>query len=56
MSGSTKFYKWKRIQFNRPRYRRIGTSPFILSETEVDQLISGVGRKSAAFLRLIKET
>jgi integrase len=51
-----RFYKWKRIQFNRPRYRRIETSPFILSETEVDQLISGVGRKSAAFLRLIKET
>lgn len=51
-----RFYKWKRIPFQPPRYKRIETLPFIPLEVEVDQLIAGVNKKTAAFLQLIKET
>jgi integrase len=51
-----RFYRWKRITFSRPRYRRVETLPFVPLEAEVDQLISGASHKSAAFLQLIKET
>jgi integrase len=51
-----RFYKYKGMEFKKPRYRRIERLPFIPSETEIDQLISAVGYKTAAFLQLIKET
>jgi integrase len=50
------FYKWKSIPFSKPRYKRVDKLPFIPTENEVDQLIGGVGRKTAAFLQLLKET
>jgi integrase len=49
------FYRWKRVQFHKPRYKRVSKLPFIPTETEVDQLIGGVGRKMAAYLQLLKE-
>jgi hypothetical protein len=51
-----RFYKWKGISFEKPRYKRSERLPFIPTENEVDQLIGGVGKKSAAFLQLLKET
>jgi len=39
-----------------PNYRRIGRSPFVPLEPEVDQLIAAVGRKTATFLQLLEET
>ena len=51
-----RFYKWKGIPFEKPRYKRSERLPFIPTENEVDQLIGGVGKKSAAFLQLLKET
>jgi integrase len=51
-----RFYKWKRIPFQAPRYKRIENMPFIPSEIEVDQLIAGTNSKVAAFLQVIKET
>ena len=51
-----RFYKYKGIQFDKPRYRKIETLPFISLEVEVNQLISGVGRKTACYLQLLKET
>jgi integrase len=50
-----RFYKWKGISFNKPRYTRVNKLPFIPTENEVDQLIGGVGKKAAAFLQLLKE-
>jgi hypothetical protein len=47
-----RFYKWKRIPFQAPHYKRIETVPFIPLESEVDQLIAGTGSKVAAFLQL----
>jgi hypothetical protein len=34
-----------------PRYNRIQKLPFIPLETEIDQIISGVGNKTATFIK-----
>jgi hypothetical protein len=46
----SRFYAYLKIPFIRPRYKRIETLPFIPLETEIDQLIAGVGQKSARFI------
>ena len=51
-----KFYRWKGVEFQKPRYKRVIKLPFIPTENEVDQLIGGVGKKTAAFLELLKQT
>jgi integrase len=51
-----RFYKYRHTLFQKPNYRRVDRLPFIPSESEIDQLISGVGGKTAAFLLLLKET
>ncbi len=51
-----RFYNYKHIPFDKPNYRRIERLPFIPLELEVDQLISGMGKKTATFLQLLKET
>ena len=51
-----RFYNYKHIPFDKPNYKRIEKLPFIPLEVEVDQLISGSGRKVATILQLIKET
>ena len=51
-----RFYGYKHIPFDKPNYRRIERLPFVPLEVEVDQLISGVGRKTSTFLQLLKET
>jgi integrase len=51
-----RFYAYVHLAFDKPNYRRIEKLPFIPLEVEVDQLISGVSRKTATFLQLIKET
>jgi hypothetical protein len=43
----SRFYKWKRIPFQVPHYKKIETIPFIPSETEVDQLIAGTSSRIA---------
>jgi len=47
-----RFYRFKNIPFDRPRYKRIDKIPFIPLETEVEQLVSGMSRKGSAFLQL----
>ena len=39
-----------------PKHRAVRKLPFIPLESELDQLISGANRKTAAFLQLLKET
>jgi integrase len=51
-----RFYRYRHTPFQKPHYDRIDKLPFIPSESEVDQLVSGVGKKTAAFLQLLKET
>jgi integrase len=52
----TRFYAYKNIPFDKPRYKRVDSLPFIPLETEIQQLISGCGKKTATLLQLIKET
>jgi integrase len=51
-----RFYAYVHLAFDKPNYRRVEKLPFVPLEVEVDQLISGVSRKIATFLQLIKET
>ena len=51
-----RFYNYKHIPFEKSHYRRLERLPFVPLEGEVDQLISGVGGKTAVFLQLLKET
>ncbi len=51
-----RFYKFKQIPFQTPRYHRIDTIPFVPQEKELDQLISACGKKTATILQLLKET
>lgn len=51
------FAKYHGIQgWIRPKYKQCEKFPFIPYEQEIDALISGSGRKTAAFLKLLKET
>jgi len=51
-----RYYRYKGIPFDKPRYQRVETLPFIPTESEVQNLISGVGKKTSCFLQLINET
>jgi len=51
-----RFYAWKGIVFEKPRYRKIESLPFIPLESEIDALVAGTGKKTAALLQLLKET
>ena len=44
------------IRWEPPNYRRVENLPFVPTETEINQLIAGVGPKLATFLQLLKET
>jgi hypothetical protein len=51
----TRYYHYKHIPFHKPNYHRIEKLPFIPLETEIDQLIAGVGKKTATFLHGYRE-
>jgi integrase len=51
-----RFYKYKGIRWEMPRYQRQDTLPFIPLETELDQLISASGKRTTIFLQILKET
>jgi len=50
------FLRMRGIAWNPPRYVRTRRLPFIPVEAEIDQLIAGCGKKTAAFLQTLKET
>jgi integrase len=52
----TSFLQMIGMTWEPPRYRRIRKLPFIPTETEIDQLIAGCGKKTATLLQLLKET
>jgi len=52
----TSFLQMHRMKWNPPRYQRVRKLPFIPTETEIDQLVAGCGRKTATLLQLLKET
>jgi integrase len=50
------FSKVHNIQWEKPKCHVTRKFPFIPNEEEIDALISGSGKKTATFLRLLKET
>lgn len=52
----TAFIKSVGRTWDPPIYKERRRLPFIPTETEIDQLIASCGRKTAAFLQLLKET
>ena len=50
------FLKMQGFTWNPPKYKNVKKLPFIPTEQEIDSLIAGSNRKTAIFLRLLKET
>lgn len=50
------FVKMHNLQWTPPKTRAQRILPFIPTESEIDQLIAGCGRKTAAFLQVLKDT
>jgi integrase len=51
-----RFYRHLAIAFEKPNYRQPEKLPFIPLESEVEQVVSGMGKKTACFLQLLRET
>jgi len=51
-----RFYRFKGLNFDKPRYRKVERIPFIPLESEVEQVISGMGQKTGTLLQLLRET
>ncbi|MCX8178180.1 MAG: site-specific integrase, partial [Candidatus Bathyarchaeota archaeon] len=50
------FTKMQGLTWQKPKVKRVRQIPFIPLERELDDLIAAAGRKTAAFLQLLKET
>ena len=50
------YYKFQKIPFSKPRYRRIEKVPFIPTEQEIEALIGGLTRRVGVFVLFLKET
>ena len=56
VSVYTLFLKMQGLTWQVPIYKPVEKIPFIPTEKEIDNLISGCGRKTSAYLLLLKET
>ena len=56
VSDISLFYKFYRIEWEKPEYTINRELPFIPTEAELDQLIAAAGRSYQALLQLLKET
>jgi integrase len=56
VNAYTNLLTYHGMSWNPPRYQRIDKLPFIPTEHEVNQLISGCGQKISVFLKILKET
>jgi integrase len=52
----TGFVKYKGMKWEKPHFQEEEKLPFIPQEKEIDELISGSGKRLATFLQLLKET
>ncbi|MBT0160416.1 tyrosine-type recombinase/integrase [Candidatus Bathyarchaeota archaeon A05DMB-2] len=50
------FLKFNNLSWQPPKYKPVDKAPFIPTEADIDQLISGSGRILATFLQFLKET
>jgi len=56
INSYTLFLKMQGLLWEKPRCKITRKIPFIPTEKEIDTLIAGCGRKTATFLKLLKET
>jgi integrase len=56
INGYSLFLKREGLTWEKPRCKVTRKIPFIPTEAELDALIAGCGKKTATFLRLLKET
>lgn len=56
IAAYTAFLKKQGVRWEAPTYKATRKLPFIPTEKEIDALIASCGRKTAAFLQLLKET
>jgi len=49
------FLEMEGLTWQRPRYKQENTLPFIPTEQELDQLVSGTGKKVGTFLQGLKD-
>jgi integrase len=56
VAAYTLYLKMNGLKWNPPLYETVRKLPFIPTERELDDLIAAAGRKSGAFLQLLKET
>lgn len=50
------WYDFNAIHWKPPNYQRDSAIPYIPTEAELDQLIAGLGKKTATFCQLLKDT
>jgi integrase len=50
------FLKFNNLSWQPPKYKPVDSAPYIPTELEIDQLISGSVRVLATFLQYLKET
>ena len=56
LDDARRLYAWLGVSFQKPMSRRVEKLPFIPTEAEVNALVSGVGPKLSAYMRLLQET
>lgn len=56
VTAYSSFLNWQEISWKKPAYHYQPKIPFIPLEKEIDQLVAGCGKKTAALLQLLKET
>jgi len=48
--------RWNGFEYTPPKFKRTSKLPYIPSESDIDQLIAGNGKKIACFLQFLKES
>jgi integrase len=56
VTGYNSFAVMIGLEWEPPKYKRVRKLPFIPQEREIDNLISGCNRRTATFVKLLKET
>jgi integrase len=50
------YLRWQGIKWDAPKYKPDPKLPFIPLESEIDQVVNSAGRRTSAFLAVLKET
>ncbi len=51
-----RYCEYVKLPFEKPIYRAVKKLPFVPTESEVDALVAGCGKKTSCFLQMLKDT